>query len=109
MNGDISLYEVRVTDPSERYLQHGRTRPNGKATTCVHRLFVAAFSRQSAASLARCHCFQKLGQHVDDVSVFEVEGKVFDMGMFSFKTKHMVYFKMECEAQARKEALEEKC
>jgi hypothetical protein len=107
MNGDIALYEVRVTDPAENYFHRGRMRPNGRTATCVHRLFVAAYSRQSAESLARHHCFRKLGRHVDDVCVYEVTGNLHDLGMFAYKTRDMQVFKLRCDASKPKE--EEAC
>ncbi len=107
MNGDIALYEIRVKHPEETFMHRGRNRPNGKKSTCVHRLLVSAFSRESAESLARFHCFKKLGKHVDTVDVCEIDGRVHDLGMFAYPTKTMGYFRMNCAAQAKKE--EESC
>ena len=104
MNGDIALYEVRVRHPGETFTYRGRDRTNGKRLTCVHKLMIAAFSRESAESLARFHCFRKLGKHVDDVHVSEVEGRVADLGLWVFRNDIMKAFCDQCETQANKES-----
>lgn len=109
MKGDINLYEVRVTDPNEAFTSRGRSQQNGRRNTCVHRLIVAAPSRESAESISRFHVFKKVGKHVDDVLVCEIPEKVHDMGMFAFKNRDHGIFRMRCEADAKKEEQEEAC
>lgn len=108
MKGDINLYEVRVTHPEPYYMARGRNRPNGKRTTCCHRLFVASYSHYAAECLARHHCFKKLGKHVDEVAVLKIQNCVEDMGMWAYNSKHLANFKMQGDAQAKQEE-EESC
>lgn len=107
MNGDINLYEVRVTDPNDTFGYRGRTQQNGKRMTCAHRLVVAAPSRDAAEAISRFHVYKKVGKHVDDVLVCEIPDKVHDMGMFAYKTRDMQVFKLRCKASETKE--EEAC
>lgn len=109
MNGDINLYEVRVTDPNDTFGYRGKARPNGKRMTCAHRLVVSAPSRDAAEAVSRFHVYKKVGKHVDDVLVCEIPSKVHDLGMFAYKTKDMQIFKMRCDADAAKEQEEEAC
>lgn len=106
MKGDINLYDVRVTHPFETFGYRGRNQENGKRNTCVHRLIVAAPSRDSAEAISRFHVYKKVGKHVDDVLVCEIPEKVHDLGMFAFKNKDMQFFKARCDADAAKEETE---
>lgn len=109
MKSVTNLYEVRVTDPNDTFYTRGKAQPNGKRMTCAHRLVVSAPSREAAEAVSRFHVYQKVGKHVDDVLVHELPGKVYDLGVFAYKTKDMQFFKMRCDADAAKEAKEEAC
>ena len=110
MTGDIGLYEVRVVSPKKEYTYRGRVQKQGGKKVLVHRLMVAAFSHDSAESLGKMFCYRMLGEHVDDVMVKHVEGRVLDLGMFALPRTIMSNFQMQADIQIadEKKRLEEK-